>query len=79
MCVFFQEEPPLAKITRDSGKITVEQVHGLMSHVSKHNSLMAIYSVLVHESVRFTLKSFTHPSKCSGYQRHLVQSARQNS
>ncbi|WZZ80837.1 hypothetical protein YC2023_101409 [Brassica napus] len=35
MCVFFQEEPPLAKITRDSAKITVEQVHGLMSQVIK--------------------------------------------
>lgn len=29
----FQEESPLAKITRDSAKITVEQVHGLMSQV----------------------------------------------
>ncbi|KAK4274359.1 hypothetical protein QN277_017589 [Acacia crassicarpa] len=29
------EESPLAKITRDSAKITVEQVHGLMSQVIK--------------------------------------------
>ncbi|WZZ10766.1 hypothetical protein YC2023_096687 [Brassica napus] len=29
------EEPPLAKITRNSAKITVEQVHGLMSQVIK--------------------------------------------
>lgn len=28
-----QEESQLAKITRDSAKITVEQVHGLMSQV----------------------------------------------
>ncbi|KAH9612153.1 hypothetical protein KSS87_023280 [Heliosperma pusillum] len=30
-----EEEPALAKITRDSTKITVEQVHGLMSQVIK--------------------------------------------
>ncbi|KEH17814.1 hypothetical protein MTR_8g006645 [Medicago truncatula] len=30
-----KEESPLAKITRDSAKITVEQVHGLMSQVIK--------------------------------------------
>lgn len=30
-----EEESPLAKITRDSSKITVEQVHGLMSQVIK--------------------------------------------
>ncbi|CAN7133882.1 unnamed protein product [Brassica rapa subsp. narinosa] len=30
-----EEEPPLAKITRNSAKITVEQVHGLMSQVIK--------------------------------------------
>ncbi|KAF3586878.1 hypothetical protein F2Q69_00027356 [Brassica cretica] len=30
-----EDEPPLAKITRDSAKITVEQVHGLMSQVIK--------------------------------------------
>nr|GEV05652.1 COP9 signalosome complex subunit 5a-like [Tanacetum cinerariifolium] len=29
------EESPLAKITKDSAKITVEQVHGLMSQVIK--------------------------------------------
>jgi hypothetical protein len=29
-----QEESQLAKITRDSAKITVEQVHGLMSQVT---------------------------------------------
>ncbi|XXG64458.1 hypothetical protein AAC387_Pa05g2409 [Persea americana] len=31
-----EEESQLAKITRDSSKITVEQVHGLMSQVIKH-------------------------------------------
>lgn len=31
-----QEESQLAKITRDSAKITVEQVHGLMSQVTSH-------------------------------------------
>ncbi|XP_047066602.1 COP9 signalosome complex subunit 5-like [Lolium rigidum] len=30
-----QEESPLAKVTRDSSKITAEQVHGLMSQVIK--------------------------------------------
>ncbi|KAG2320965.1 hypothetical protein Bca52824_014178 [Brassica carinata] len=30
-----KDEPPLAKISRDSAKITVEQVHGLMSQVIK--------------------------------------------
>nr|AAC36344.1 AJH1 [Arabidopsis thaliana] len=30
-----EDEPQLAKITRDSAKITVEQVHGLMSQVIK--------------------------------------------
>ncbi|GJZ43305.1 COP9 signalosome complex subunit 5a-like protein [Tanacetum coccineum] len=30
-----EEESPLAKITKDSAKITVEQVHGLMSQVIK--------------------------------------------
>lgn len=34
MClVMVQEESQLAKITKDSSKITVEQVHGLMSQV----------------------------------------------
>ncbi|KAJ4835876.1 COP9 signalosome complex subunit 5a [Turnera subulata] len=33
--VFADEESQLAKITRDSAKITVEQVHGLMSQVIK--------------------------------------------
>ena len=53
MCVMdhFQDELPLAKITRDSAKITVEQVHGLMSQVSKHNLDVPF---LVHESMRFT-------------------------
>ncbi|PWZ36497.1 COP9 signalosome complex subunit 5b [Zea mays] len=32
---FTQEESPLAKVTRDSSKITAEQVHGLMSQVIK--------------------------------------------
>ncbi|XP_024532465.1 COP9 signalosome complex subunit 5a isoform X1 [Selaginella moellendorffii] len=32
---FYQEESQLAKITKDSSKITVEQVHGLMSQVIK--------------------------------------------
>lgn len=31
----WQDESQLAKITRDSAKITVEQVHGLMSQVIK--------------------------------------------
>uniref|UniRef100_A0A0D3FUT1 Cop9 signalosome subunit 5 C-terminal domain-containing protein n=1 Tax=Oryza barthii TaxID=65489 RepID=A0A0D3FUT1_9ORYZ len=30
-----QEESPLPKVTRDSSKITAEQVHGLMSQVIK--------------------------------------------
>ncbi|GMH06930.1 hypothetical protein Nepgr_008770 [Nepenthes gracilis] len=30
-----EEDPPLAKITRDSAKITVERAHGLMSQVIK--------------------------------------------
>ncbi|XP_057959964.1 COP9 signalosome complex subunit 5b-like isoform X2 [Malania oleifera] len=33
--VYSEEESQLAKITRDSAKITVEQVHGLMSQVIK--------------------------------------------
>ena len=32
-CCLQQEESPLAKVTRDSSKITAEQVHGLMSQV----------------------------------------------
>ncbi|GJN26192.1 hypothetical protein PR202_gb14103 [Eleusine coracana subsp. coracana] len=32
---YWQEESPLAKVTRDSSKITAEQVHGLMSQVIK--------------------------------------------
>lgn len=40
----FQQESQLNKITRDSAKITVEQVHGLMSQVNcnllyYHNSI----------------------------------------
>jgi len=35
-----QEESPLAKITRDSAKITVEQVHGLMSQVIANTILL---------------------------------------
>lgn len=35
-----QEESPLAKITRDSAKITVEQVHGLMSQVIANSILL---------------------------------------
>ncbi|KAK5817104.1 hypothetical protein PVK06_022027 [Gossypium arboreum] len=37
-----QEESQLAKITRDSAKITMEQVHGLMSQVIKN---ILFYSV----------------------------------
>lgn len=33
-CCLQQEESPLAKVTRDSSKITAEQVHGLMSQVT---------------------------------------------
>lgn len=33
MVLLQQEESQLAKITRDSSKITAEQVHGLMSQV----------------------------------------------
>jgi COP9 signalosome complex subunit 5 len=35
LCFTQQEESPLAKVTRDSSKITAEQVHGLMSQVIK--------------------------------------------
>ena len=38
-----QEESPLAKITRDSAKITVEQVHGLMSQVIANTILLPKY------------------------------------
>ena len=36
-----QEEPALAKITRDSTKITVEQVHGLMSQVYNYSNALS--------------------------------------
>ncbi|KAH9303986.1 hypothetical protein KI387_008390 [Taxus chinensis] len=42
-----EEESQLAKITRDSSKITVEQVHGLMSQVIKDTLFNS-----VHQSVR---------------------------
>ncbi|XP_015885309.2 COP9 signalosome complex subunit 5a [Ziziphus jujuba] len=48
-----EEESPLAKITRDSAKITVEQVHGLMSQVIKD---------ILFNSVRQANGSRTEPS-----------------
>ncbi|KAM7265601.1 hypothetical protein ACFE04_003284 [Oxalis oulophora] len=48
-----QEESQLAKITRDSAKITVEQVHGLMSQVIKD---------VLFNSVRQSNKSQTESS-----------------
>nr|XP_011459046.1 PREDICTED: COP9 signalosome complex subunit 5a-like isoform X1 [Fragaria vesca subsp. vesca] len=48
-----QEESQLAKITRDSAKITVEQVHGLMSQVIKD---------ILFNSVQQSNKSNTEPS-----------------
>ncbi|KAG8636464.1 COP9 signalosome complex subunit 5a isoform X2 [Manihot esculenta] len=48
-----EEEPPLAKLTRDSAKITVEQVHGLMSQVIKDilfNSIRQSSSLLTEGS-----------------------------
>ncbi|WVZ21128.1 hypothetical protein V8G54_008450 [Vigna mungo] len=47
------EESPLAKITRDSAKITVEQVHGLMSQVIKD---------ILFNSVHQANRSSTEPS-----------------
>ncbi|KAJ6925056.1 COP9 signalosome complex subunit 5a-like [Populus alba x Populus x berolinensis] len=47
------EESQLAKITRDSAKITVEQVHGLMSQVIKD---------ILFNSVRQSNRSQTEPS-----------------
>ncbi|RRT49075.1 hypothetical protein GW17_00025873 [Ensete ventricosum] len=44
------EESQLAKITRDSSKITVEQVHGLMSQVTKH----PVIKNILFNSVRHT-------------------------
>lgn len=38
-----QEESPLAKITRDSAKITVEQVHGLMSQVIANTTFLKYF------------------------------------
>lgn len=68
----FQDEPQLAKITRDSAKITVEQVHGLMSQVSKYNlTMLILFPLLVKGSMKLTQKSFIQ--QCAGYQRHLVQ------
>ncbi|CAA0821368.1 COP9 signalosome complex subunit 5a [Striga hermonthica] len=49
----FQEESQLSKITRDSAKITVEQVHGLMSQVIKD---------ILFNSVRQSNKSLVESS-----------------
>lgn len=52
-----QEEPALAKISRDSTKITVEQVHGLMSQVW----LVLFWLSLVHVLTNgLSLFSFTY-------------------
>lgn len=48
-----EEESQLAKITRDSAKITVEQVHGLMSQVIKD---------ILFNSVRQSNRSSSEPS-----------------
>ncbi|KAM1022598.1 hypothetical protein ACFX15_042710 [Malus domestica] len=48
-----EEESQLAKITRDSAKITVEQVHGLMSQVIKD---------ILFNSVRQSNRSLLQPS-----------------
>lgn len=45
--LLFQQESQLNKITRDSGKITVEQVHGLMSQV------ILIFSHVTFEHLSF--------------------------
>ena len=39
-----QEESQLAKISRDSSKITVEQLHGLMSQVIKDTLFNSVKS-----------------------------------
>jgi len=39
-----QEESQLAKISRDSSKITVEQLHGLMSQVIKDTLFNSVMS-----------------------------------
>lgn len=50
-----QEEPALAKITRDSTKITVEQVHGLMSQVYNYSNALYrfCWSQLLYESFKW--------------------------
>lgn len=40
-----QEDSQLTKITRDSAKITVEQVHGLMSQVTIHSDFWIVLSI----------------------------------
>ena len=42
-----QEESQLAKITRDSAKITVEQVHGLMSQVTSCSRFLEILNLIL--------------------------------
>ncbi|XP_068651848.1 COP9 signalosome complex subunit 5-like isoform X2 [Aristolochia californica] len=52
-----EEESQLAKITRDSSKITAEQVHGLMSQVIKDNLFNS-----VHPSTSARMTTTTEPS-----------------
>lgn len=52
-----QEESQLAKITRDSAKITVEQVHGLMSQVSQSSDNLVLKFIGI---VNFCFVFFTH-------------------
>ncbi|XP_072953602.1 COP9 signalosome complex subunit 5-like isoform X2 [Typha angustifolia] len=52
-----EEESQLAKITRDSSKITAEQVHGLMSQVIKD---------ILFNSVRHSSRTRTAPADSSG-------------
>ncbi|KAF3774085.1 COP9 signalosome complex subunit 5b [Nymphaea thermarum] len=52
-----QEESQLAKISRDSSKITVEQVHGLMSQVIKD---------ILFNSVRQSTRAVPIPNELLG-------------
>lgn len=67
------EESQLAKITRDSSKITVEQVHGLMSQVTKHPvSHTAAASIDLHQHLIKPGLCLCFPCIHIGYQGHSV-------
>jgi COP9 signalosome complex subunit 5 len=61
-----QEESQLAKISRDSSKITVEQLHGLMSQVIKDTLFNSVTSSAATAPVAMSAEASAVATDSSG-------------